>query len=66
VFESIDGCEQRIDTATVNGELMLLLCWGWIMSKQMNEKDPTKQTSTPCGQLAIYQLWEGHGPEMRS
>ncbi|NLQ17976.1 hypothetical protein HGG82_10085 [Marinomonas sp. M1K-6] len=56
----IDGYEQRIDTATCNGELMLLLA-GVGFEQQMIEKaDRSKKDSS--GQLAYLQgLWEAIG-----
>lgn len=53
----IDGCEQRIDTATCNDELMLLLA-GVGFEQQMIEKaDREKKNSS--GQMAYLQgLWE--------
>lgn len=53
----IDGCEQRIDTATCNGELMLLLA-GVGFEQQMIEKADRSKKNT-SGQLAYLQgLWE--------
>lgn len=56
----IEGCEQRIDTATCNGELMLLLA-GVGFEQQMIEKaDRTKKNTS--GQFAYLQgLWEAIG-----
>ncbi|BFM50002.1 diacylglycerol kinase family protein [Marinomonas sp. THO17] len=53
----IDGCERRIDTATCNDELMLLLA-GVGFEQQMIEKaDRDKKNSS--GQMAYLQgLWE--------
>ncbi|AWY02274.1 hypothetical protein A8139_03450 [Marinomonas primoryensis] len=56
----IDGCEQRIDTATCNGELMLLLA-GVGFEQQMIEKADRSKKNT-SGQLAYLQgLWEAIG-----
>ena len=56
----IDGCEQRIDTATCNGELMLLLA-GVGFEQQMIEKADREKKNT-SGQLAYLQgLWEAVG-----
>ncbi|MEP7731483.1 diacylglycerol kinase family protein [Marinomonas primoryensis] len=56
----IDGCEQRIDTATCNGELMLLLT-GVGFEQQMIEKADRSKKNT-SGQLAYLQgLWEAIG-----
>jgi diacylglycerol kinase family enzyme len=56
----IDGCEQRIDTATCNGELMLLLA-GVGFEQQMIEKADRSKKNT-SGQLAYLKgLWEAIG-----
>ena len=56
----IDGCEQRIDTATCNSELMLLLA-GVGFEQQMIEKADRSKKNT-SGQLAYLQgLWEAIG-----
>ncbi|WP_409418899.1 diacylglycerol kinase family protein [Marinomonas sp. RS-M-Aa-14] len=56
----IDGCEQRIDTATCNGELMLLLA-GVGFEQQMIEKADREKKNT-SGQLAYLKgLWEAVG-----
>ena len=56
----VDGCEQRVDTATCNGELMLLLA-GVGFEQQMIEKADRGKKNT-SGQLAYLQgLWEAIG-----
>ncbi|BDX01443.1 diacylglycerol kinase catalytic subunit [Marinomonas pontica] len=56
----IDGCEQRIDTATCNDELMLLLA-GVGFEQQMIEKADRSKKNT-SGQLAYLKgLWEAIG-----
>ncbi|AEF53218.1 diacylglycerol kinase family protein [Marinomonas posidonica] len=53
----IDGCEQRIDTATCNDELMLLLA-GVGFEQQMIEK-ADREKNNNSGQIAYLQdLWE--------
>jgi diacylglycerol kinase family enzyme len=56
----IDGCEQRIDTATCNGELMLLLAGVGFEQKMIEKADRSKKNTS--GQLAYLQgLWEAIG-----
>jgi diacylglycerol kinase family enzyme len=56
----IDGCEQRIDTATCNGELMLLLAGVGFEQKMIEKADRNKKNTS--GQLAYLQgLWEAIG-----
>ena len=53
----IDGCEQRIDTATCNGELMLLLAAVGFEQQMIEKADRSKKNTS--GQLAYLQgLWE--------
>lgn len=56
-FDLIDGCEQRIDTATCNGEPMLLLAGVGFEQQMIATADREKKSTN--GQLAYLQgLWE--------
>lgn len=56
-LDLIDGCEQRIDTATCNGEPMLLLAGVGFEQQMIATADREKKSTN--GQLAYLQgLWE--------